>query len=225
MFARRTTVFQGALDGGWVRQQSVDGQAIIQAQWAAEDGLTLRGVRFFVFDQAGHIAERVEATEARLKAGFWELHKARVFPTGSEPETFESYLVSTNLTADQVRGSLGRRDALSFWDLPLAAEAAARAGLRSERYWLQYQQMLALPFTLVTMVLIAAAFGLRVFRLGGIGKMMLTGLAAGFLLYVGSRLGEELGINGVVPPVYAAWVPVLAWTLAGSWVLLHQEDG
>ncbi len=225
MFERRTSLFQGSIDGAWVRQQSVDGQAIIQAQWAAEDGRTLRGLRIFAFDPEGRFTERVEAREAQLEPGTWVLHKVRVFPAGNEPEEYETYLFSTNLTAEQVRGSLGRRDALSFWDLPLAAEAAARAGLRTERYWLQYQQLLALPFTLVTMVVIAAAFSLRVFRLGGIGKMMLAGLSAGFLLYVATRLGEELGMNGVVPPVFAAWVPVAAWALMGCWVLLHQEDG
>ena len=42
------------------------------------------------------------------------------------------------------------------------------------------------------MVLLAAAFSLRFFRFGGVQKMVLGGVAAGFLLYVLSKVTEDL---------------------------------
>ena len=57
-------------------------------------------------------------------------------------------------------------------------------GLAASAYRLQYQKLLARPFLLAAMVLLAAAFSLRFFRFGGVQKMVLGGVASGFLLYV-----------------------------------------
>ena len=46
---------------------------------------------------------------------------------------------------------------------------------------------------LVAMVLIAASFSLRFFRFGGIAKMVSGGVAAGFVLYVATKLVGDLG--------------------------------
>ncbi|HLL27799.1 MAG TPA: LPS export ABC transporter permease LptG, partial [Xanthobacteraceae bacterium] len=198
---RGSGLFQQSTDGIWVRQQSVDGQAILQAQASSDKGRAITGVRIFSFDQSGNFVERIEAKSATLGDGVWKLKEARVFPAGAEWQDYDSYLVSTNLTPEQVQGSLGSADSLSFWDLPSAIAASKRAGIRAERYQLQYQLLLARPLLFVTMVLIAASVSLRIFRLGGVGKMMLSGVLAGFLLYVAQKLAGELGENGILHPV------------------------
>jgi lipopolysaccharide export system permease protein len=225
LFSENTSLFQKSTDGIWVRQQSVDGQAILQAQASSDKGRELTNVRIYSFDKKGEFQERIEARSARLDKGIWVLTKARVFPAGAEPQEYETYLVSTNLTPNQVQGRLGSPDAMSFWDLPAAIKASQRAGIKAERYELQYQTLLARPVLLAAMVLIAAAVSLRVFRLGGVGKMILSGVLAGFLLYVASKLAAELGENGILHPVIAGWLPAVFGAVMGCSVLLQQEDG
>jgi lipopolysaccharide export system permease protein len=55
--------------------------------------------------------------------------------------------------------------------------------------------------------------------------MVLSGIGAGFVLYIFSSLTRDLGSGGVVPPPLAAWLPAIAATLFGLTVLLHLEDG
>jgi lipopolysaccharide export system permease protein len=225
LFNSNRSLFQQSTDGIWVRQQSIDGQAILQAQASSDKGRTLTGIRIFSFDPHNKFVERIEAQSATLESGVWRLNKARVFPAGAEPQDYDSYLVSTNLTPEQVQGSLGSPDSLSFWDLPAAISASERAGIKAERYKLQYQTLLARPLLFATMVLIAASVSLRIFRLGGVGKMILSGVLAGFLLYVAQKLMGELGENGILNPVVAGWLPVVLGGTMGCWVLLQQEDG
>jgi lipopolysaccharide export system permease protein len=212
-------------DAIWVRQQSVDGQSILHAQASSDAGRRLTRVRMFAFDREGRFIERIEARSAVLEPGNWVLREARVHGVASESQDYDTYLVSTNLTLEQVRGRLASPDSLSFWNLPEMIEATERAGLRSERYRLQYQALLARPLLLIAMVVIAAVVSLRVFRFGGVGKMIVGGVVAGFLLYVVARLAEELGEGGIVNPVAAAWFPAVFASLMGCLVLLHQEDG
>jgi lipopolysaccharide export system permease protein len=75
------------------------------------------------------------------------------------------------------------------------------------------------------MVLVAASVSLRFFRFGGVAKMILGGLAAGFLLYVATELMRDLGNAGLVRPAVAAWFPAALGSLLGSLALLYQEDG
>jgi lipopolysaccharide export system permease protein len=75
------------------------------------------------------------------------------------------------------------------------------------------------------MVLLACSVSLRFFRFGGVAKMVLGGIASGFLLYVLSKVTEDLSKAELMHPAAAAWLPVLAGGLTGFVVLLYQEDG
>jgi lipopolysaccharide export system permease protein len=75
------------------------------------------------------------------------------------------------------------------------------------------------------MVILAAAVSLRFFRFGGVQKMILGGIAAGFLLYVLSKVTEDMTKAELMLPAAAAWLPVLAGALTGFIALLYQEDG
>lgn len=92
-------------------------------------------------------------------------------------------------------------------------------------YRLQYHKLIARPFLLVAMVMLAASVSLRLFRFGGVQKMVLSGVSAGFLLYVLSKVTDDLSKAELMHPIAAAWLPVVVGGLAGFLVLLHQEDG
>jgi lipopolysaccharide export system permease protein len=55
--------------------------------------------------------------------------------------------------------------------------------------------------------------------------MILTGVIAGFVLYVVNELARDLGLGGLVSPALAAWLPAVVAILISMTVLLRQEDG
>ena len=211
--------------GFWVRQRGVDGQSIVNALTSSEQGVRLGGVTIFTFDQAGHFAERIEAKTAVLNPGFWRLSEVRLYALNAPPVDRDEHLVRTNLTLEQVRESFATPETVSFWELPFFIKMADHAGLAAAGYKLQYQKLLSRPFLLASMVLLAAAVSLRLFRFGGVQKMVLGGLAAGFLLYVLSKVTDDLSKAELMHPVAAAWLPVLVGGLMGLVPLLYQEDG
>ncbi|TCT11372.1 lipopolysaccharide export system permease protein [Tepidamorphus gemmatus] len=224
-FGDSAVPFGGAGVSLWLRQDGVDGQSVLRARRASADGLKLRHVTAIVFDSNGGFAERVEARNAVLEEGRWRLNAAWLIQPGRPPEYHKSYLLSTYLTREQVSERLASAQSISFWDLPSQIEIAQRAGLPAVQYRLQYQSLLARPLLLCAMVLIAATVSLRVFRFGNIGRMILGGVVAGFVLYVVSNFVRDLGTAGAVTPVAAAWTPALVTMLLGTTVLLYQEDG
>jgi lipopolysaccharide export system permease protein len=211
--------------GFWVRQKSSDGAAIINALSSREQGAQLGGVSVYTFDNSGHFQERIEAKSAALQEGYWRLEDARIYVSGKAPNLEQIYRLPTNLTLEQVRESFATPETVPFWQLPSYIELADQAGLLAAGYRLQYQQLLARPFLLAAMVLLAASVSLRFFRFGGVQKMILSGISAGFLLFVLSKITEDMSKSDLLSPVAAAWIPVVIGGLTGLVALLYQEDG
>jgi len=211
--------------GFWVRQKSNDGAAIINAITSREQGAQLGGVSVYPFHNNGHFQERIEGKSAALHEGFWLIEDARIYIPGKAPDLEQSYRLPTNLTLEQVRESFATPETVPFWQLPSYIELADRAGLLAAGYRLQYQQLLARPFLLAAMVLLAASVSLRFFRFGGVQKMILSGISAGFLLFVLSKITEDMSKSELLSPVAAAWIPVAIGSLTGFVALLYQEDG
>jgi len=215
---------QGAA-GLWIRQKSVDGQAIIHAERSADAGMTLSNVQVFDFDREGRFIERIDAANSTLMPGYWRLDHTNIVTPGNETEVVEVYLLATDLTAGEVTQSFVAPETVPFWSLrPLAAQTE-RAGLDATAYRLRYQELLARPLMLAAMVLVAASFSLRFFRMGGVAIMVSGGVAAGFVLYVGTKLVSDLGGAGFLSTTIAGWSPAVAGCLFGVLVLLHKEDG
>lgn len=209
----------------WLRQSGEDGESIVHARQASERGLHLSGVTFQTFDERGRFHSRIEAATADHESGRWRLADVLLYRPGEAPQHFDTWFVSTRLAAEQIGESLTEPDTVSFWALPGFIETARAAGLPAFQFELQYQLLLARPLLLVAMVLIAATVSLRVFRFGNIGRMILGGVAAGFVLYVAQEVARGMGGVGIVPPVLAAWTPAVIASSIGFTVLLHQEDG
>ena len=218
----------GGLRGGgafWVSQKTDQGQAIINAKSSAGQGVELNGVSIFIFDPQNHFKQRIEARTAELEPGSWKLIDARIYELGVLPVDREVSRLRTDLTPEQVRESFATPETVPFWELPLYIKIAEHAGLGAAGYRLQFQKLLARPFLLAAMVFLAAAVSLRFFRFGGVQKMVLSGVASGFLLYVLSKVTEDLSKAELMHPVAAAWLPVLVGGLTGFIALLYQEDG
>ncbi len=217
----------GTGSGGsfWANQKTDEGQAIINAKSSRDQGVALSGVTVFAFDTNGRFRQRIEARAAVLDPGVWKLLDARVYALDQRPVDEKIYRLKTSLTPEQVRESFATPETVPFWDLPLYIKIAEHAGLVAAGYRLQFQKLLARPFMLAAMVFLAAAVSLRFFRFGGVQKMVLSGVGAGFLLYVLSKVTEDLSKAELMHPVTAAWLPVLAGGLTGFIALLYQEDG
>jgi lipopolysaccharide export system permease protein len=224
-FGQEATLLASSGEGSWLRQDGADGQSIMTAKAAADQGLTLTGVTALQFDREGHFVERVDAERATLGDGVWDLQHVLVSRPGREPETFDAYTLSTYLTRERVGDALGSEISVSFWQLPSLIEVAEKAGLSASRYRMQYALLLARPLMLLAMVVLAATVSLASFRSGRVQGMVLTGMVGGIGFFLLTEVSRQIGAAGLISPTLAVWVPICLALLVSLTVLLHQEDG
>ena len=210
----------------WTSQRSSEGQAIINAKSSRDQGVNAQRR-----DRCSpSTMPAISSSASRRARRCWSPACGGCSTPASTNWaccrwTHRVYRLKTSLTPEQVRESFATPETVPFWELPLYIKIAEHAGLGAAGYRLQFQKLLARPFLLVAMVFLAAAVSLRFFRFGGVQKMVLSGVALGFLLYVLSKVTEDLSKAELMHPVAAAWLPVLAGGLTGFIALLYQEDG
>jgi lipopolysaccharide export system permease protein len=211
--------------GFWLRQRNQDGQSIINAASSRQQGAELSDVSIFLLDNADGYVGRIEAKRATLQNGYWQLEDARVYAGETLPTNHVSYELKTNLTRAQIQESFATPETVPFWQLSTLIGLAESSGLAAVGYRLQYYQLMVMPLYLVAMVLLAAAVSLRLFRFGGVQRMVLGGVAAGFLLYVLSKVAGDLSKASLLAPIMAAMLPPFLGGVVGFVALLYQEDG
>ena len=222
-----------ALAGGqlWVRQSDraldPNGVAILHAMRVNLVGrnLSASDVSVFRLDANDRLLERIEATDATLARGNWVFSNARPITPDHLPGRAQTIALPTDLTVGRVQESFASPDTLSLWALPGFIALLERSGFSSIRHRLHFQTLLALPLLAATMTLVAAGFSMRPARRGGVAQMIGSGVAAGFALFIISKVAEEFGDSGAVPVILAAWAPAGAGLLLAVALLLHLEDG
>ncbi|HTV46533.1 MAG TPA: LPS export ABC transporter permease LptG [Stellaceae bacterium] len=213
--------------GLWLRQSDAAGnQVIIHAQkLAGGAGLDLDNVTLFFFNAQTEFVSRIDAQTARLEPGDWLVKNGVRWRPNGPPSPFAQWRLPTQLTARKIAESFASPETMSFWELPGFIALLERSGFPAQRHQLHFNVLLARPFLLCAMVLIAAIFSLRMQRRGHVGLMIVGGVASGFALYVLSDIVFALGLSAKVPVVLAAWTPTGTSLVFGASMLLHLEDG
>jgi len=242
MFNRAETLYNAYLQAGggplsvnggdlWVRQADrglvPDGIAVLHAGGVHLQGDVLSAKNVSVLRLTGDTAllQRLEAKQAILTGGAWDLHNVAILTPGADPVRQTELLFPTDLTVHRVQESFASPNSLSFWALPGFIALLKRSGFSAVQHELAFQALLALPLLCATMALVAAGFSMRPSRRGGATRMLVSGVGCGFALFMVSEVADQFGTSGAVPAVLAAWAPAVAGLLLSVALLLHLEDG
>ena len=86
------------------------------------------------------------------------------------------------------------------------------------RYEVEMHQRMAQPFAVLILTLIGAALSSRKIK-GGMGMHLGFGIAIAFSYVLLGQVGKALGVNGVIAPALAAWIPNIIYTLMAFYFL------
>jgi lipopolysaccharide export system permease protein len=215
----------------WLRQGDERTQMVIHARGrdTLQGEVRLHDVSLFVYqkNKSGQpeFKRRLEAEEALLRPGFWQLKNVREATAGESSVQSDSLTIRSTLDSEQAVERFASPEAIAFWRLPAAIQSTEQAGFSASGYRLRFQQLLATPVLFAAMSILAAAFSLRLARLGGLAGLAGAGVALGFVVFFFDRFAGALGRAGIIPEVAAAWAPALVALLAGLTLLSYTEDG
>ncbi len=214
----------------WLRQGDQRTQVIIgAASRTGVGGVSLKNASFFVYtlgeDGSPQFSRRIEAAQARLMKGAWRLTDAEEATPGTKARRYRTLSIPTNLDDHTALERYASPQSMSFWTLPQAVTRIEEAGFSAVNYRLRLQQLLAAPVLFTAMSILAAAFSLKLTRLGGLAGLAAAGVGCGFAVFFFDQICTSLAKAEVVPPFAAAWIPPILALLSAFTLLFYTEDG
>lgn len=235
MFQRERARISGSVAGAadseaiWLREGEGLRQMVIRAGRQDRANARLLDVSFFIYttDPEGRRAfsERIDAKSAALGAGRWRLLDAVGAQTGQRAVRYATLDLPSSLADEEAFERFARPQSTPFWSLPGQIQRIEDAGFSSTAYRLRLQQLLATPLMFAAMSILAAAFSLRLMRLGDLARMAVSAVVLGFAFFFLNQASSAFGSAEVVPPFVAAWLPAVLTALAAFTLLFYTEDG
>jgi len=235
LFQRERQRISGSVSGAenqeavWLREGEGQRQMVIRAGRQDRANARLLDVTFFIYtsDPQGRrtFSERIDAPSASLSAGRWRLIDAVGAQAGEKAVRYATLDLPSNLADDEAFERFARPQSTPFWSLPGQIQRIEDAGFSSTAYRLRLQQLLSTPLMFAAMSILAAAFSLRLMRLGDLARMAASAVVLGFGFFFLNQFSSAMGSAEVVPPFIAAWLPAVLTALAAFTLLFYTEDG
>ncbi|MEO0881699.1 MAG: LptF/LptG family permease [Pseudomonadota bacterium] len=223
------TVFE---TGIWLRLGDETTETVIQAAEVDNTGTSFKTVKFIEQERDGGIEaqpmvfrRRIDAEQARLRNGFWQLENLVENIPGQAPRHFDTLALPTSLAQDALIDRFASPQTIGFWALPRHIEYTQQAGLNTSRYLVRWHSLLAAPALFVAMALIGALACLRLARLGGTAPLAAVATLGALGLFIANRIASGLGTIGLAPPIIVAWTPPLFAIFACLAIVAYKEDG
>lgn len=214
----------------WLREGSDTAQRVIQAENLDLRAKQLDKPVFFEMaiakDGATVFERRFDAQTARLLTpGYWTLEGVIENAPGELPRRTDKVTLPTNISAEDLREQSGQRIDPPFWAIRDEIAANEAAGFSARKLRLQFHKLLALPFMLIAMTVIAAGVSMYLVRSGGTLRLLITGSAMGFTVFFADSIATAFGEVAILPVILAAWTVPLLVLLLGIIHLARIEDG
>lgn len=234
VFQRERARLSGSVSGEareaiWLREGSASRQMVIRAERQDRARARLLDVTFFIYttDPKGRRAfsERIDAASAALTAGRWRLTDAVGAQAGERAVRYATLDLPSNLADEEAFARFARPQSTPFWSLPNQIRRIEDAGFSATAYDLRLQQLLSTPLMYAAMSILAAAFSLRLMRLGDLARMSVAAVVLGFGFFFVNQAASAFGSAEVIPPFVAAWLPPVLTALGAFTLLFYTEDG
>ncbi len=208
--------------GLWIHQ----GNSFVHIQKVVSKD-EVKNVTRFDFDKTNHLLEALQAKQAVLVKGAWQLENisgTRITPTHSEAFSkselplgfsFEPQLLQKKMQTDALQQSI-----VSLWKNINYRQAS---GLTTQNLESAFWQRLMQPLTTIVMICLGIPFIFGSLRSASMSSRILTGIIVGFIFYV---INQFLGPFTMVYQ-WPAWIagisPTILFLLIFAFLLTRSQ--
>lgn len=201
-----------------------DGEDIVSIGEIEDGGQRLKHLVIFHRDDDGNLIRQATAEQVHFDGDNWWLegiNQLRIQPKAEQtPILVDRELWKTELRPDVIHDLAAPADALSIAEISSLLSLPDISSRPAHVYRIWWHKSFAVPLASLFMVVLATASVRSLQRQGGAVLNAMIGFAGAFLYFVSDGVLTALGEAGSVPPVIAAWLPLLLLALAAGFVLL-----
>jgi len=190
---------------------------------------TLRVIDLVKLDpKTREVTEHLTASAATWNGKNWVLQDCGIPKFAGGKQTHWEYFASTDkalldVEPDDFIRITKKTIALNFMELRDYIGRLEKMGEDANREIVDLHMKLAFPLTNLIVIFFFIPVATTNIRSKGRGLIFLLGLVVCFTYLIVVRVIQSLGYNGVIPPIWAAWLPNIAFTMLGLGFLKKAE--
>ncbi|MGM0439139.1 MAG: LptF/LptG family permease [Patescibacteria group bacterium] len=191
-----------------------------------ESGDELKNIIIYRLKEREGFPDMITASSGQVKGTDWNLRNAQVFNYNENGSLeFQSRGKEMNFETNRDPKTLYEDwrspQEMSREKLKETIETFRKSGLNTNRLLTDYHLKLASPLFGIVFALIGFSLSLRV-KNSSLNKVLI--IKTVFLYYIALSVFRSLGRNSVLPPLSAAWLPIIIFALVGIAMLLWEQN-
>ncbi len=195
----------------------------LNAEKSAAFGVTLN-----FFDARFRLTRRVEAERIQLGESKWTGYNALeqiLNPAGGDITVFnhERLDLPVYFPLEDLKGGIRTASEMGVVELAAHIRTVAAEGYDTIALQVDWQAKVAFPLVCILLPVMAAAIAGRARRGQGMAGIVVAGLGLAFCFWVVQSFSLALGYAAFLPPLLAAWIPILIYAATTAIVLLRAE--
>jgi lipopolysaccharide export system permease protein len=190
------------------------------------DRRAMIGINIYKLNPDFSLRERIKAERLVWEDTAWKLRDSQKFIMKGEamivtPADGEIYnIVEKPEDMGMIVKSSSEMSFNELWDYVRRLKSS---GYKAVRYEVDLHEKVAYPFASLLMVLIATPFSLRQVRSGGAARGIALALLITAIYWTLSSAGRSLGLSGTMPPVQAAWLANVVFTIIAMMAIYRMQ--
>ena len=174
----------------------------------------------------GRLVARIDASGIQREGTRWILTDVvRRTVKGPQVETLERMEWQTLLPLEDLRTMAAHPSELTTAQLFRFVKNKSFGLFPPHQYEVWLHQKFASGMAPIVLIFLCIILAQRIERSGGIGILFLRGLLFGFAFFILARWSQALGEASYLPPIIAAWAPVIILAIVVGSFGLHHEAG
>ena len=175
-------------------------------------------------DRDNNFISRIDADSGVFEGNSLVLHQSRMLSKDGVKTVDTESKIHTNLSIKHfAKSSLGP-EYISFWQLPSMILTLHKAGISVVKYQIYYYKQLFKPLMMLATVLMAGCFTQVSAERKARVKLVVVGIASGFVVYVLSEICVAILTHQGMTPIFAILCSVVGIMILSIFVILHLHE-
>ena len=212
------------VNGIWIKEKRLGVNNIIKSTKLEKNNLL--EVSIYQFDNNDNFIKRIEAKSADISSEEWIIKDAKIINDEGKIITENIKEISYRSVYDinKIKSIYSNLDTISFWQLNDEIKLLEERGYSSREMRAKFQESLAFPCFLLSMVLLSGVFTLGIGFKENTWYYIFISIITSVLVFYFNRFSAALGKTDKLPIEVSVWMPIVIIFIFSAIGLIHANQ-
>ena len=212
------------VNGIWIKEKRLGVNNIIKSTKLEKNNLL--EVTIYQFDDDNNFTKRIDAKSADITSQEWIIKNARIIDREGKiiSDNIDKISYKSVYDIKKIKSLYSNLDTISFWQLNDEIVLLEKRGYSSREMRAKFQESLAFPCFLLSMILLSGVFTLGIGFKESNWNYVFISIITSVLVFYFNRFSAALGKTDKLPVEISVWIPIVIIFIFSAVGLIHANQ-